>query len=310
MCLLLAMAAGAGACSSDGSDRSSPAGSSTTTTVSRDTGPPYDVNQIELRLVDRSRRTPQNGTYAGAPTRTIVTLVSLPVGAPRPLPLVVFSTGIGGTATNYEGLYKHWVEAGYAVAAPVFPLSNADAPGGSTIADFGEQPGDVRFVLDELLRMTADKHDRLVGTIDPTRIALVGKSLGALTTLRAAFLVGDHESREKAVISLTGGSDGSKKFFTGIAVPILLVHGDADKTVPYRSSVRAFDSALPPKYLVTLFGQDHGGAFNGEQTAAGKVVVDVTLDFLDAYLRKDPAAIDRLTKDATVADVASIRTGG
>ena len=61
---------------------------------------------------------------------------------------------------------------------------------------------------------------------------------------------------------------------------------------------------------MTLFGQDHGGAFDGEQTAAGKVVVAVTLDFLDAYLRNDPAAIDRLTKDATVANVASIRTGG
>ena len=307
LCLVLAMAVAAGACQSDGSDDKPAAGS--TTIVSRDPGPPYEVTKVELTLVDASRRTPSNDSYEGASTRTIETLLSLPTGAERPLPLIVFSTGIGGTATNYEGLYTHWVRAGYAVAAPVFPLSNADAPGGSTISDFNNQPGDIRFVIDELIRMSADKKDRLARTIDPARIALVGKSLGALTTLRAAFLVSDHESRENAVISLTGGSDGSKDYFTGITVPLLLVHGDADKTVPYSSSVRAFDAALPPKYLVTLEGEGHGGAFNGEKTKAAQVVIDVTLDFLDAYVRNDPAAFDRIAKSATVAGVAAIRTG-
>lgn len=307
VCLLLAMAAGAGACSSSGSK--SGAAATTTTEPSRDPGAPYAVKQIKLTFVDKSRKTPRNGTYAGASTRTIDTLLSLPVGATRPLPLIVFSTGIDGTATNYERLYRHWVEAGYAVAAPVFPLSKKKAPGGSTVADFANQPGDIRFVIDELLRRSTAKKDKLQGLIDGTRIGLVGKSLGALTTLRAAFLVADHESRENAVISLTGGSDGSKKFFTGITVPLLLIHGDDDHTVPYSSSVRAYESALPPKYLVTLKGEDHGGAFNGEQTDAARVVVNVTLDFLDAYVRNDPAAFERITKDATVSGVASIKTG-
>ena len=80
----LAVAAGAGACSSNASGHSSPTGSGTTTTVNRESGPPYEMKQVELRLVDRSRRTPRNGTYAGAPTRTIVTLVSLPMGARLP----------------------------------------------------------------------------------------------------------------------------------------------------------------------------------------------------------------------------------
>ena len=287
--LLLAMAAGAAACSSSGSK--SGAEATTTAEPSRDPGAPYAVKQLEVTFVDKKRKTPSNGTYKGASTRTIDTLLSLPVGATRPLPLIVFSTGIDGTATNYQTLYRHWVEAGYAVAAPVFPLSNKNAPGGSTIADFSNQPGDVRFVIDELLRRSATKKDKLNGLIDSTRIGLVGKSLGALTTLRAAFLVKDHESRENAVISLTGGSDGSKDFFTGITVPVLFVHGDDDHTVPYSSSVKAFDAAMPPKYLVTLKGEDHGGAFNGEQTDAARVVVNVTLDFLDAYVRNDPDGV-------------------
>jgi predicted dienelactone hydrolase len=308
-CLLLALATGAAACRSGSGSR---AASETTvsTSSSPPIGSPYALKQITMTFVDRSRPTPRNGTYAGAPTRTLITVVSIPAGAVAPLPFIVFSTGIGGTATNYQGLYQHWVEAGYVVAAPVFPLSNAHAPGGSTISDFTNQSGDVRFVLDQLLEASAAKTGRLAGLLDPTRVALAGKSLGAITTLRAAFLIGNHESREKAVISLTGGAGGPETMFTGITVPLLLVHGDADKTVPYQSSVRAFDSASPPKYLVTLFGQDHGGAFNGEQNPAARVVIATTLDFLAAYLHNDRAAIDRLTKDATVNHVASIRSSG
>jgi dienelactone hydrolase len=306
VCLLTALAVALSACSSSGSGG---AAKSKATTAAA--GPPYAVTQFTLTFVDTSRPTPRNGTYAGAPSRTLPTVITLPVGAPAPLPLVVFSTGIDGTGTNYEGLYRHWVQAGYAVAAPEFPLSKADAPGGSTIADFDNQPGDVRFVLDQLLDLSAAKTGKLAGKLDPNRIALAGKSLGAYTTLRTAFLVKDHESRENAVISLTGGGGagtGADKMFTGVTEPLLLVHGNNDHTVPYAGSVSAFAAAEPPKFFVTLFGQDHNGAFDGEQNAAARVVVAVTLDFLDAYVRDVPGALDRLKRDATVAKVSSFQS--
>jgi predicted dienelactone hydrolase len=302
---LLMISVSVGACG--GSSGSHGASATSASAVPASAGPPYKVEQFTLTFVDRSRRTPRNGTYPGASNRTLPTVVSLPVGAPGPLPLVVFSTGIDGTGTNYAGLYLHWVEAGYAVAAPVFPLSNAHAPGGSTISDFASQPGDVRFVLTQLLAASEAHGGRLAGRFDPTRVALAGKSLGALTTLRTAYLVSDHETREKAVISLTGGGNGSNTFFTGIKVPLLLVHGNADHTVPYQSSVSAFATAEPPKYLVTLFGQDHSGAFDGEANAAARVVIAVTLDFLDAYVRHEPDALARLARDAAVAGVGAIR---
>ncbi len=307
VCLLAALAVGLCACSSSGS--SGATGSKSTSTTGP-AGPPYQVKRFTLTFIDTSRPTPRNGSYPGAPSRTLPTVISLPVGAAEPLPFVVFSTGIGGTGTNYEGLYRHWVEAGYAVATPEFPLSKAGAPGGATAADLGNQPGDVRYVLDQLLHLSAAKVGQLAGKLDPNRIALAGKSLGALTTLRTAFLVSNHESRENAVISLTGGGNagsGADKMFTGVTVPLLLVHGDDDHTVPYSASVSAFAVAEPPKFLVTLFGQDHGGAFDGEQNAAARVVVAVTLDFLDAYVRNAPDALERLKRDATVAKVSSFQ---
>ncbi len=268
----------------------------------------HRVKQTTFTFVDTTRPTPANGSYAGAATRTLVTVVSTPVGAKGKVPLVVFSTGIKGTATNYQGLYRHWVQAGYAVAAPNFPLSQENAPGGSSLVDFTSQPGDVRFVLTQVLAQSAKKKGPIAGMIDPKRIALAGKSLGAITTLNAAYTVADHEAREKAVISLTGAATDGSHMFSGIPVPLLLVHGDADKTVRYQSSVDAFGLALAPKYLVTLFGQDHGGSFNGEGTPAADVVVKVTTDFLDAYVKDRKQARARLAEDGAVAGVSSFQS--
>ncbi|HET7352621.1 MAG TPA: hypothetical protein VFJ11_01055, partial [Gaiellaceae bacterium] len=48
----------------------------------------------------------------------------------RPWPLVVFGHGFATTPFRYERLLRAWAAAGYLVAAPVFPLGNANAPGG------------------------------------------------------------------------------------------------------------------------------------------------------------------------------------
>ena len=112
------------------------------------------VQRTTLHLVDKSRPTAANGTYPGAPSRKLDTVVSYQAKAKRPLPLVVFATGYGGTALNYAAVYDAWVRAGYVVAAPTFPLSSEDAPGGSSAGDLSNQPGDVSFVLTQVLART------------------------------------------------------------------------------------------------------------------------------------------------------------
>jgi fermentation-respiration switch protein FrsA (DUF1100 family) len=107
---------------------------------------------------------------------------------------------------------------------------------------------------------------------------------------------------------------GSGSFFTGRAVPLLLLHGSADGTVPYPSSQKIFADAPTPKYFVTLNGAPHT-SFRQTGTASEPappwepVVVASVTDFLDRYLKGDKAGLARLTRDATVAGVASIQTG-
>lgn len=265
------------------------------------------VKQITLTLVDDSRPTPANGTYAGAPDRTLETVVSLPKGTSKkhPLPLVVFATGIGGTATNYADLYDHWVRAGYIVAAPTFPLSSENAPGGTSAADLSNQPADLSFVLDEVLRLNDEKGSKLFGLVDPDRIAIVGKSLGAITVLSLIFVPANHDDRFTAVIALTGLT-GVDSDFDAYDIPLLLVHGDADETVPYRGSQDAYARAQSPKFFVTIAGATHSSAFHGADDPSSVAVALTVQDFLDAYLKDKTSALKRLDRDGNVDGIASL----
>jgi predicted dienelactone hydrolase len=271
---------------------------------------PVSVARIVVDLVDSSRPTAANGTYPGAPTRTLKTTVSYPTRGGRalrgPLPLVVFATGYQGTATNYAPLYDHWVKAGYVVAAPNFPLSGENAPGGSSAADVKNQPADVRFVLDQVLKLDKKRGSKLHGLIDAKRIGLAGKSLGAITVLEVGYNPAERDPRFKAVISLTGAV-GNGQHFTGITTPLLLVHGDADTSISIDSSRSAYAAANSPKFFVTIIGSTHGSAFGGASDPPSRAVERTTLDFLDAFVKGKNAGLTRLQTDGNVSGVATLQ---
>lgn len=102
----------------------------------------YAVGTQSYLFVDKSRSTPPNGTYPGAPTRTLPTLLLYPArsdrgGAPvegaRPIrrhrfPLIVFSHGMGATVPPYLSALERWVRKGYVVAAPTSLFRAAPHP--------------------------------------------------------------------------------------------------------------------------------------------------------------------------------------
>jgi predicted dienelactone hydrolase len=280
-------------------------------------------------FVDTSRPTPANGAYPGSPTRALPTLILYPAlgkpgGVDRPdappasgsFPLVLFSHGSNSNGAAYEPLLRQWAEAGYVVAAPTFPLSSHDAPGGNTVADYTHQPGDVSFVITAMLRLNRDRARHFRGVIDPSRVAVAGHSLGAITTLGVGVNSCCADTRIRAVVSIDGIElpFGHGTFFTGRRLPLLLLHGDADQTIPYAGSQRIFADAPSPKYFVTLHGAPHT-SFRQPNTASRPappwepVVVSTVTDFLDRYLKGQLAALPRLTVDATVPGIASLQTG-
>ena len=267
----------------------------------------YGVGVLERAFVDRTRVTPANGDAPEAPGRTLETVVYYPTrtrNAGR-FPLVVFSHGNNSFGREYEPLFRQWVSAGYVVAAPTYPLSQMDAPGGNTVSDLGNQADDAAFVLDRVLTLTR-KPGPLRGLVDPKRVAAAGHSLGAITTYNLAFKTCCADPRIRAVAVMSGVSGAPPDYFDSIDTPLLILHGDGDDVIDIRNGVTAFERANPPKFFVTLIGGLHSEPYRGADDAVANATTRITLDFWDRYLKGDEAGLTRMHRD-TIVGVALLQ---
>jgi len=166
--------------------------------------------------------------------------------AEAPVPLVVFSHGIGSTRERYRWFGQHLATEGIACLHPQHVGSERQVWMGNPLAVVGRLWGaaneaealarvaDVRFVLDTL--MAGDLAPRL----DAQRIALAGHSYGANTTLlgvgaqvqREGRAVSLRDERARAAIVLSAppfyGEGDPRRILGGIAVPSLHVTATED----------------------------------------------------------------------------------
>jgi predicted dienelactone hydrolase len=198
-------------------------------------------------------------------------------------PLVVVSHGYGNVPVAMNWLTENLASKGYVVAA----IHHGDTylnPAGFPNAAL-RRPLDIAFVTRELQRTLGGAQ----GSVDPTRVALVGYSMGGYGVLAAGgatldpsgglvsrvpngllapFARGGALSSSlvapdvRAVVAFApaGGAFGAfgAEGMQGIKSPLLLVAGDHDLTVDYTTGARAyFDQAINSnRYLLTFL---HGG---------------------------------------------------
>ncbi len=97
--------------------------------------------------------------------------------------------------------------------------------------------------------------------VDPTRIGLLGFSLGAYLALSVASV----EPRVKAVVEFFGGVPEMLHGFTRMP-PVLILHGEVDRVVPVSEAMRLqqlLERAGTPYEMKLYPGAGHG--FNGLQ---------------------------------------------
>ncbi|MCU1454407.1 MAG: phospholipase/Carboxylesterase, partial [Acidimicrobiales bacterium] len=285
----------------------------------------YPVGLMTVTYVDHTRGTASSHGTPVLPDRTLKTYILFPVTGPAnaatvsagparpgPWPLVVFSHGTGGSGLNYVNTLRHLAAAGYVVAAPNFPLSRFDTPGGAVITDGPAQAGDVSFVIGQLLAASRGA-GALHGTIDPARIGLGGHSLGAVTVIGAGYQTCCADHRVKAVAEWAGilvPLNGSVLDPASAHLPLLVVHGDADETVRYDFGTTVYGHLGTPKLFVTLPGAGHNPPYKeGLDTPASAVVTRATIGFFDAYLKGDARGLDRVRSAVAAAGprVATLR---
>ena len=273
-----------------------------------------------LTLVDTTRPTAPNRGAPGAPSRTLPTDIYYPTTTPTvtiaglaspvdclggppsngpsqcllissapldpsgaPYPLIVLSHGFGNGKEALRYFAIALAQHGYVVAAPTFPLSNENTPGGPVATDLVGQAGDVSFLFDVFLGEVPSVPSPFPGSIDGNRLGTGGRSLGGSTTFVDSFFPADLDPRIRAAAPISPSYDVAKAvvgegFFTGITTPILIVGGSEDDLAPFPANQQLpYDLANPPKILVEVLGEGHVPEV--EQTNRSLVA------FFDAYLR-------------------------
>jgi len=232
----------------------------------------YGVGVTTLELVDTSRGIEPNGDYPGADERKLVTEVwypadpatkqpegrDAPVAADDgPYPLIVFAHGFGSLRTLSASYTQHLASHGYVVAAPDFPETNLMAPGGIRPGGITNQPGDVSFVIDSLLKENDEPGSPLEGAIDPDQIGLTGHSWGAQTTLLTIF--GDlRDDRIDAALPIApAGCAIDSEMVGDVSVPLLIMGGSLDLLFRPVNVRHAYELANAPRYLVNIVGANH-----------------------------------------------------
>ena len=267
-CLLLA------ACSSGGARTTTPtatAAPAMTVDEAANRGR-YGVGVTTLNLVDTTRVTAPNRDDPGAPERRMAVEVWYPAAATAvapeqrdaaleqsggPYAMIIFAHGFSSFARQSASYTQHLASHGYVVASPGFPQSRLDTPGGPRISAVLDQPADVSFVIDEMLKRAAASDGAFSRAIDETRVGMTGHSLGGLTTMLTAYGA-TRDARIKAFAPISPvGCFLPAGIGSNISVPMMVIGGTRERILDPASIRAAYAGASPPKYYAQVIGADH-----------------------------------------------------
>ncbi|MGO8984206.1 MAG: dienelactone hydrolase family protein [Terriglobales bacterium] len=139
----------------------------------------------------------------------------------RPVPAVLALYGSGGGISGME----HYAAALAAQGFAVYLLHYFDRTG----TEYADKPTILRnFPLWMKTLWDATSFVEKQPQVDPGRIALLGFSLGAYLSLANSAI----DPRIQAVVEFFGGMPKEMNLFMRRLCPVLILHGEADSTVP------------------------------------------------------------------------------
>ena len=250
--------------------------------------------------------------------------VYLPRDGVGPLPVVLFSHGLGGSQWGYSYLGRHLAAHGYASVHCSHPgsdwlLWDGKGMGKAMVslrkaqedpATWRERPRDLRFILDRLATL-AEQAPLLAGRLDAGRVAVAGHSLGSYTALALAGLRPDLpdgptdlvDPRPFAFVAMSPQGAGGFQppgSWAAITRPVLLITGTADEQ-PFSDAKHGMEWRLEAwqgipegaKALLVLEGATHmtfsaGGMGEKADPVQLESVCTAVTAFLDARLANRP----------------------
>jgi len=229
-------------------------------------------------------------------------------------PVIFFSHGFHGCATQSKFLMQALADAGYAVFAPNHP--DATCNGGSAswrqrpeepFADasrwndttYRDRGNDIKKLLDKL---PADYK-----ALDWRRVGLAGHSLGGYTVLALAGAWPSwKDARVKAVLALSPHSQPflAQHTLKNIDVPVMYQGGTRDFgiTPAVQKNSGAYDQTPPPKYFIDLQGAGHF-AWTDLRDTFHTVIDAYSVAFFDTWLKRKPFPPALKQKSNAIADL-------
>jgi predicted dienelactone hydrolase len=260
--------------------------------------------------------------------RAIPVRVYLPVDK-KPLPVVLFSHGLGGSRDNNPYLGEHWAKRGYVVVFVQHPGSDEsvwkDAAAlervtamrqAASAKNYLDRTKDVPAVLDALTRWNGEKGHTLHGRMDLEKVGMSGHSFGAQTTQvmagQSAGKLSLRDPRIDAAVMMSPSppqrGDAAAAFAT-VKIPCLLMTGTLDdspigNTTP-ADRLKVFPHLKEAPAWQVVFDKANHGAF-GQREVRGKTtkepryhraILALTTAFWDAELKGKPEALKWLNED-------------
>ena len=260
--------------------------------------------------------------------RDVPVKIYYPTTGEQPLPVIIFSHGLGGSREGYEYLGRHWASHGYVSVHPTHLGSDTSVltqgknplesmrQAAADLQNAINRPKDVSFVIDRLT--TLNKSDeKFKGRLALDRIGVAGHSFGGYTALAAVgetFIGPGGQSqslgdpRIKAAIAMSAPARRREdalldRTYGSIKVPCFHMTGTKDDS-PI-GETRAEDRRIPfdhmsggDNYLLIFTGGDHM-LFSGRQRLLRsgdndahfhELILGASTAFWDAYLKGDADA--------------------
>jgi dienelactone hydrolase len=195
----------------------------------------------------------------------------LPETLDGPVPSVIALHGAGGNVSGMERYASTLAAAGFAV----YLLHYFDRTGTES-ADLQSMKRNFPLWMKTL--WDAISFVETQPQVDPERIALLGFSLGAYLSLANSAI--DH--RVKAVVEFFGGMPTEMNLFMRRLCPVLILHGEADPTVPVEEAYQL--QKLLEKKGIAYEIKIYPGAGHGFESEIWSDAGLRSLQFLQKYL--------------------------
>jgi predicted dienelactone hydrolase len=257
-----------------------------------------------------------------ARSRTIPVRVYLPADK-KPVPVVLFSHGLGGSRDNNPYLGEHWAKRGYVVVfmqhigsdesvwkdAAALERMTAMRQAASA-KNYIDRTQDVPAVLDALAKWNAEKGHPLHGRMDLEKVGMSGHSFGAQTTQvmagQSAGRISLRDPRVDAAVMMSPSpparGDAAAAFAT-VKIPCLLMTGTLDdspigNTTP-ADRLKVFPHLKEAPAWQVVFDKATHMDFGQRDLRGGKIkdsryhraILALTTAFWDAELNDKPEAL-------------------